>query len=58
MIEEFPESGSRSLPATIVDEFGLHVRKCVVGPFDVIYEYDPANETVMLHGLVSQRQAG
>ncbi len=57
MIEMFPESGSRNLPASIIEAFGLQVRKCAVGPFDVIYEYDPSSEMVILHGLVSQKQA-
>lgn len=57
MIGQFPESGSRSLPLSIEREFGDTVRKCAVGPFDVLYDYDVAADTVYVLGLVAQRSA-
>lgn len=57
MIEQFPESGSRSLPRSVEREFGRTVRKCVAGPFDILYDYDVDVDTVYVLGLVAQRSA-
>ncbi|MDO4436810.1 MAG: type II toxin-antitoxin system RelE/ParE family toxin [Coriobacteriaceae bacterium] len=57
MIEQFPECGSRSLPSSIEREFGNTVRKCAVGPFDVLYDYDASEDVAYVLGLVSQRSA-
>lgn len=57
MLEQFPESGSTSLPASIARQFGPNVRKCVIGPFDLVYRYDQETDTVFIHGLVNQRMA-
>ncbi len=57
MIEQFPESGSRSLPRSIEREFGHTVRKCAAGPFDIVYDYDVDVDTVYMLDLVAQRSA-
>lgn len=57
MLEAFPLSGSPDVPPSIVREFGPGVRKCVVCPFDLVYEYDDARDVVFVHGLVHQRMA-
>lgn len=57
MLEQFPQSGSPQLPAAIVEEFGEGVRKCAFGPFDLIYDYDKAQDTVTVYGLVPQKMA-
>ena len=51
-IEAFPEIGSSDIPASIGAAYGTRVRKAVVEPFDLIYEYDPDADTVIVYGLV------
>lgn len=51
-IEAFPESGSPDVPESIRREFGEGVRKLVVVPFDLVYEYDSSLDTVTIYGLV------
>ena len=56
-IEAFPEIGSSNVPGSVKDEFGQNVRKVVVGPFDLVYEYEKSNDMVYVHALVHQRKA-
>ena len=44
-IEAFPEIGSSN------------VRRVVVGPFDLVYEFAEESDTVYIHALVHQRKA-
>lgn len=55
-IETFPELGSGLVPQSIKQEFGDNVRKLVVGPFDLVYEYDKDQDHVMIYGLIPQRK--
>lgn len=57
MIEQFPESGSSRVPASIERQFGPDVRKCAMNPFDLVYRYDRESDTVYLYGLINQRAA-
>ena len=56
-IEAFPEIGSPDIPASIRAVYGIGVRKAVVEPFDLIYEYHPDTDTVIVYGLVPLRAA-
>ena len=56
-IATFPRIGSSEIAASISEEFGEDVMKVVVGPFDLIYEYDEATDTVYLYGLIHGRSA-
>lgn len=55
-IEAFPEIGSSNVPGSVKDEFGQNVRKVVVGPFDLVYEFAEESDTVYIHALVHQRK--
>ena len=54
-IAAFPRIGSSQLAPSISAEFGEDVMKVAVRPFDLIYEYDEAHDTVYLYGLVPMR---
>ena len=56
-LESFPQMGSTDVPQSIVQEFGEGVRKYVVAPFDLVYEYDDASDIVYVYGLVPCVQA-
>ena len=56
-IEAFPGIGSPDIPASIQAAYGPRVRKVVVEPFDLIYEYDPDADAVIVYGLVPFRAA-
>lgn len=56
-LEHFPEFGSRSLPASIVERFGDGVRKVSVRPFDLVYTYYPCDDLVRVEALIYQRAA-
>lgn len=56
MLERFPQLGSTDIPQSISQEFGVNVRKYVVSPFDLIYEYDEHADVVYLYGLVPCKQ--
>ncbi len=56
-IEAFPEIGSRNFPQSIKEEFGDAVRKVALDPFDLVYEYDKATQTVFVYALVPMRTA-
>ena len=56
-LADFPEIGSRNLPASIVELYGPSVRKLVVKPFIVVYEFDIDGNVVDVLGLVHQRAA-
>lgn len=51
-IETFPESGSPDVPPSVAAEFGEGVRKVVVAPTDIVYEYDRTSDTAFVHGLI------
>ena len=52
LLESFPLMGSTDVPQSIIREFGTNVRKCVIAPFDLVYEYDELHDTVAVYGLV------
>jgi len=54
-IEAFEEFGSKLVPHSIRNEFGMGVRKVVVSPFDLIYTYYPEEDLVRIEALVHQR---
>lgn len=54
-IETFPEIGSRNIPLSLRTQYGDGIRKAVVEPFDLIYEYDSETDTVIVYGLVHFR---
>ena len=56
-VQRFPGIGSRDLPRSIRAEFGETVRKMVVTPFDIVYEYDEPADRVFVLALVPQRMA-
>ena len=56
-IEAFPEIGSPDIPMSIKATYGAHVRKAIVEPVDLIYEYDPDADAVIVYGLVPFRAA-
>ena len=57
LLSDFPDLGSANVPSSIRSRFGDSVRKLVVSPFDIVYEYDRASESAYLLGLVHQRAA-
>ena len=57
LLSELPELGSRNLAEYIVHTYGTGVRKLVVNPFDVIYEYDEGDDEVRVLALLHQRAA-
>ena len=56
-LESFPQMGSTDVPRSIVREFGEGVRKYVVAPFDLVYEYNEGTDVVLVYGLVPCVQA-
>jgi plasmid stabilization system protein ParE len=57
LLSEFPELGSRNVAKSIVETYGDFVRKLVVKPFLIIYEYHADEDTVYILGLDHQRAA-
>ena len=57
LLESFPEMGSPDVPPSVQREFGTTVRKYVIVPFDLVYEYDSVADVVTVHGLVLCRHA-
>ncbi len=55
LLADNPGLGSANLPLSIKQRYGEQVRKLIVSPFDIVYEYDAASDTVYLLGLVHQR---
>ena len=53
----FGNFGSRVVPDSIRRDFGEGVRKVVVGPFDLVYTYYPAEDLVRIEALIHQRAA-
>ena len=51
-IEKVPGVGSSILPDSILVEFGPDVRKAVVSPFEIVYEYDSATDTAYVYDLL------
>ena len=56
-LERFPQMGSTDVPRSIAREFGDDVRKYVVAPFDLVYEYNKDSDVVYVYGLVPCVQA-
>ncbi len=56
MLSALPELGSRILADSIKIRFGTQVRKLVINPFDVIYEYLPEDDLVLVVRLMHQRE--
>ena len=50
-IEQMPGVGSSILTPSVVREFGSNVRKAVVSPYEIIYEYDQPSNTLLVYGL-------
>lgn len=57
LLPHTPEIGSRALPPSIRASYGDTVRKLVIAPFDVIYEYHGDKDEVHVLALIHQRQA-
>ena len=57
ILEVSPEIGSAILSESLRRRFGPQVRKLVVQPFDIIYDYLPKEDTVVILTLVHQRGA-
>lgn len=57
LLEESPEIGSALLPDSIRRRYGPQVRKLIVTPFDVIYDYLPKENAVVILALLHQRGA-
>ncbi|MDR3996182.1 type II toxin-antitoxin system RelE/ParE family toxin [Adlercreutzia equolifaciens] len=57
LLEDAPEIGSAILPASIRRRYGSQVRKLVVRPFDIIYDYLPKDDAVVVLTLIHQRGA-
>ena len=55
LLSDFPDLGSTNIPESIRSRFGTSVRKLVIAPFDVVYEYDQTTESVNILGLMHQR---
>lgn len=51
-IEQMPGVGSSILPDSIVAEFGPKVRKAVVSPYEIVYEYDEETDTAYVYALL------
>ena len=54
---DFPEIGSANLPDSIVKRFGSDVRKLIIDPFIVVYEFDRTADAVNILALIHQRAA-
>ena len=57
LLEDAPEIGSAILPASIRRRYGSQVPKLVVRPFDIIYDYLPKDDAVVVLTLIHQRGA-
>lgn len=57
LLEDTPEIGSAILPASIRRRYGPQVRKLVVRPFGIIYDYLPEADAVVVLSLIHQRGA-
>jgi hypothetical protein len=49
--------GSPDVPPSIRKEFGGGILKIVVAPFDLVYEYEPKEDRVIIYALVPCAQA-
>lgn len=57
LLSGFPELGPSTLPRPLVEQYGGTVRKLVVSPFLIVYEYHEDEDAVYLLGLIHQRSA-
>lgn len=57
ILEDSPEIGSAILSESLQRRFGPQVRKLIVRPFDIIYDYLPKEDAVVILTLVHQRGA-
>ena len=54
-LEVCPEIGSKIVFESLKREFGENIRKYIIGPFDLIYEFFPNDGRIYLYDLVPQR---
>ncbi len=57
LLSDMPEIGSSIVPQSIRRKYGKTVRKLVVAPFDVVYEYHAERNEVHILALIHQRMA-
>ena len=57
LLEDLPEIGSANLPDSIISEYGDNVRRLVVNPFLIVYEYEKDSDLVNVLGLIHAKQA-
>ena len=51
-IEQMPGVGSSLLPDSVIREFGPNVRKALVSPFEIVYEYDQETDIAYVYDLL------
>ena len=56
-LEMSPESGSKNVADSLVQEFGDDIRKFAIGPFDLVYQYFPEKDEVYVYTLIHQKLA-
>ncbi len=56
-VTDFPEMGSPRIARSIREKYGNNTRKMVVGPFDLIYEFNKPEDTVVVYALMPTRAA-
>lgn len=52
LIESMPGVGSSITADSIRHAYGPQVRKALVGPYQIIYDYDHRTDTVYVYGLL------
>lgn len=57
LMEDTPEIGSTIFPASTRRRYGPQVRKLIVRPFDIIYDYLPEADAVVVLSPIHQRGA-
>lgn len=57
LLETIPTLGSKNLPQSVIACYRYSVRKLIVGPFDIIYEFDEEKDIIRVAGLIHQRMA-
>lgn len=51
-IEEMPGVGSSIVPEAVIRVFGPNIRRAVVSPFEIIYEYNQEEDIVYVYDLL------
>lgn len=57
LLADFPELGSANVPESIMQSYGIRIRRLAANPFLIIYEYREDEDAVYLLGLDHQRTA-